>query len=106
MFFLQTNSHGLNTIEVISFISSIASLILALLSIWLSIKFYKMSTEASNKTNEAAKDIDASVKRLETLFEKIYSDTFGMMKDTYSDMRKHMFKNEETKTGGVKPDKD
>lgn len=81
----------MNAFEIISFIASIASLILALGAIWLSIVFFKMSSEASKATTEAAKGIEASVKRLENLFDKLYSDTFSMMKDTVSDMRKHIW---------------
>jgi hypothetical protein len=82
--------------ETISLISSIASLILAVGAIWLSITFYKMSSAASNATTEAAKGIGASVERLEKLFDKLYSDTFSMMRDTVSDMRKHMWPSDET----------
>jgi hypothetical protein len=78
-------------IELVSLIASIASLILAVGAIWLSIAFFKMSNEASKATTEAAKGIDASIKRLENLFDKLYSDTFTMMKDTVSDMRKHIW---------------
>ncbi|MHB9072337.1 MAG: hypothetical protein ACYC6G_02305 [Desulfobaccales bacterium] len=83
-------------IEIISLISSISSLILAVGAIWLSITFYKMSSAASNATTEAAKGIGASVERLEKLFDKLYSDTFSMMRDTVSDMRKHMWPSEDT----------
>lgn len=81
-------------VELIGLIASIASLILAVGAIWLSIVFFKMSNEASKATTEAAKGIDASVKRLENLFDKLYSDTFSMMKDTVSDMRKHIWNGE------------
>jgi exonuclease VII large subunit len=77
--------------DVISFIASIASLILAVGAIWLSVVFYRMSSEASKATTEAAKGIAASVERLEKLFDKLYSDTFSMMRDTVSDMRKHIW---------------
>lgn len=77
--------------DVISFIAAIASLILAVGAIWLSIVFFRLSSEASKATTEAAKGIEASVKRLENLFDKLYSDTFSMMKDTVSDMRKHIW---------------
>jgi uncharacterized membrane protein len=83
-------------IEIVGLIASIASLILAVGAIWLSIVFFKMSNEASKATTEAAKGIDASVKRLENLFDKLYSDTFSMMKDTVSDMRKHIWSGEGT----------
>src|SRR5690606_40579380 len=78
-------------IEIVGLIASITSLVLAVGAIWLSIVFFKMSNEASKATTEAAKGIDASVKRLENLFDKLYSDTFSMMKDTVSDMRKHIW---------------
>jgi len=81
--------------NTISFMASIASLILAVGAIWLSIVFYRMSTTASNATTEAAKIIAASVERLEKLFDKLYSDTFSMMRDTVSDMRKHMWPTED-----------
>ena len=81
----------MTAIELISLIASIASLILAIGAIWLSIVFFRMSNEASKATTEAAKGIDASVQRLEKLFDKLYSDTFSMMKDTVTDMRKHIW---------------
>src|SRR5690606_30128293 len=81
-------------IEIVGLIASITSLVLAVGAIWLSIVFFKMSNEASKATTEAAKGIDASVKRLENLFDKLYSDTFSMMKDTVSDMRKHIWSGE------------
>ncbi|CAD5374035.1 conserved hypothetical protein [Rubrivivax sp. A210] len=80
--------------DIISFVASIASLILAVGAIWLSVVFYRMSNEAAKATTEAAKDIAASVERLEKLFDKLYSDTFSMMRDTVSDMRKHIWPTE------------
>jgi uncharacterized protein with von Willebrand factor type A (vWA) domain len=50
-----------------------------------------MSSALSGTTMEAAKGIAASVERLEKLFDKLYADTFSMMKDTVSDMRKHIW---------------
>ena len=81
----------MDIIGAISLIAAIASLILAIVAIWLSIVFYRMSSEISENTKEAAKGIGASVERLEKLFDKLYSDTFSMMRDTVSDMRKHMW---------------
>ena len=86
----------MSSIDLISLVSSIASLILAVGAIWLSIVFYKMSNEAAKETGEAAKGISASVERLEKLFDKLYSDTFSMMRDTVTDMRKHIWNNPET----------
>ena len=82
-------------IETISLLASLASLILAIVAIWLSFKFFEKTSDASEKTNEASKGINASVERLENLFDKLYSDTFTMMKDTVSDMRKHIWNNDD-----------
>lgn len=81
----------MSAVDLVGLIASIVSLVLAVGAIWLSVVFFRMSNEAHKATTEAAKGIDASVKRLENLFDKLYSDTFSMMKDTVSDMRKHIW---------------
>jgi hypothetical protein len=88
--------HKMTAFNLISFIATIASLIVAIGAIWLSVVFYKMSVAASTATTEAAKGIASSVERLEKLFDKLYSDTFSMMRDTVSDMRKHMWPTEDS----------
>jgi len=77
--------------EVAALIASFVSVGLGIMAIWLSVTFYKMSSQLSKSTRESAKGIGASVERLEKLFDKLYSDTFSMMKDTVSDMRKHIW---------------
>lgn len=77
--------------EAFSIASAAVSVILGAYAIWLSVVFYRMSTESSNKIQESAKDLSASVAKLEKLFDHLYSDTFSMMRDTYSDMRKHVW---------------
>lgn len=98
-------------ITIVGFIATIASLVLAIGAIWLSFVFYKMSNDASKETTKAAKDIQSSVERLEKIFDKLYSDTFSMMKDTVTDMRHHIwrkpehvkdFKEEDEKVGEIK----
>ncbi|SJZ32041.1 hypothetical protein SAMN04488132_10129 [Sediminibacterium ginsengisoli] len=78
-------------VDVISLVASIASLILAIIAIWLSWAFFNKSSEASDKTNEASKSVMSSVEKLEKLFDKLYSDTFSIVKDTVSDMRGHIW---------------
>lgn len=78
-------------VEVASFAASIASVAIACIAIWLSVHFYKMSTEQNKDASDAAKDIASSVDKLEKLFDKLYEGTFGMVKDTYADMRKQMW---------------
>ena len=78
-------------INAASVISSIASLILAIIAIWLSFVFYRMGTQASESTNKASAEVHESVGKLEQLFNRMYSDTFTMMKDTVANMQKHMW---------------
>ncbi len=94
----QVIEKALTLMDALTIISSVASLILAIAAITLSIVFYRMTMAASNATTEAAKGIGASVERLEKLFDKLYSDTFSMMRDTVSDMRKHMWPTEEAES--------
>lgn len=82
----------MSALEILSLVASIASVILALLAIWLSFAFFKLSSSASKSTEEAAKGISASVERLEKLFDKLYADTFSMMRETVTDMRQHIWK--------------
>jgi len=55
--------------DLILLIASIASLVLAIGAICLSVVFYKRSVAASKATTEAAEGITASVKKLEKLFD-------------------------------------
>lgn len=77
--------------EEVSVAASIVSLAIGLLAIWLSIIFYRMSSDASRKVDTSAKAIESSVIRLEKLFDRLYADTFSMMRDTVTDMRRHIW---------------
>jgi exonuclease VII large subunit len=84
----------MTTSEIISLSASIASLVLAIVAIWLSFAFFRMSSTLSASTTKAAENIASSVQKLEALFDRLYSDTFSMMRDTVSDMRKHIWPEE------------
>jgi len=88
-----------NTINVASFIASVASLVLAVTAVWLSFRFFTLSSQSSNAIQRAASEIESGVNRLEALFEKMYSDTFGIVRDTYADIRKHAWPSEPEAAG-------
>ncbi|HDR4865721.1 TPA: hypothetical protein QCR55_002072 [Bacillus cereus] len=92
---------SLKAVEVFSIISSAISLVLGIVAIVLSVLFYKMSEKSSKDVEKAAHDIDSNVKKLEMMFEKLYADTFGMVKETVSDMRQYVYKNNEKEGIGV-----
>jgi len=77
-------------VQAVALLASMASLALALVAIWLSFKFYNMSIRSSEKIEEANRAIGASVDRLEKVFQMQYSDTFSMVRDTYTDFRKRL----------------
>jgi len=81
----------LSGFDTFSIFASITSIILGIVAIWLSVLFYKMSDKSAKESEKSALSIEASVKKLEVLFDKLYSGTFDMMKDTVTDMRKHVY---------------
>ncbi|MEC4090115.1 hypothetical protein [Pseudoalteromonas rubra] len=88
-------SDSVSWLEIISIVSSIVSVIIGGFAIWLAVKFYEMSNKSAEKLEKASSNIEATNKRLETLFDKLYSDTFAMVKDTVSDMRNHVWRNDQ-----------
>jgi hypothetical protein len=88
---IKVKGDKMTATEIASLIASFVSVGIGILAIWLSVVFYRMSSELSESTREAAKGIGSNVEKLEKLFDRLYSDTFSMMKDTVSDMRKHIW---------------
>lgn len=83
----------MDPVTIVSFAASIASVVLALVAIWLSVKFYQMTEVSAGKTTKAAEGIEATQEQLKELFDHLYADTFGLVRDTYSDMRSHAWGN-------------
>jgi len=88
---LLVDKRSLSVVAIGSLVASAVSVCIGLLAIGLSVVFYRMSSQLSQNTREAAKDISASLVQLEKIFDMLYSDTFSMMKDTVSDMRRHIW---------------
>lgn len=86
----------MDTPDIIAVVASLFSIAVAVLAIWLAIVFYRMSSQFSESAREADRRITTSVERLEKLFDSLYSDTFSLMRDTVSDMRKHIWPTEQT----------
>lgn len=98
MSFIDVNFKGpeilylfMSDMEILFGAASLAALLVAVLAIWLSMKFYQMSTQVSEDTKEAAKDIKSSVEKLENIFNLLYKDTFSIMRDTVSGMQKQLW---------------
>ncbi len=78
-------------LEIAALVASIVSVIVGLLAIVLTVIFFRMSSDVQTSTAEAATDIRATVDKLEKLFDVLYSDTFGVMKEIVGDMRKQIW---------------
>lgn len=69
------------SLSVVSVIASVASLALAVIAIWFASKFYELSSKQAKDAEKASTDIAKSVGKLELIFNKMYSDTFGMVQN-------------------------
>jgi len=78
--------------ESISFTVGIASIILAIISLIFSILFYRWSEKSNRQTFELFNGIENNTKKIEGLFDRFYSDTFGLMKSNYEAMQSSIFK--------------
>jgi len=80
--------------EFVGLVAGVMSVILGGFAVWLSVQFYRWSNDASAKIEAASQDIAANVKRLDSLFDRMYSDTFALVRDSYDDMRKSIWENQ------------
>ena len=83
-------SELISVFDFTSFLVAIVSFVLAIVAMILSFIFYTKTSEASEKTQSSADKISNDVNRLDQMFNKLYTDTFSMVKDSYSGMQKHL----------------
>lgn len=91
---MENTSEIIQLFDVISFIASLSSIILAILAIVLSIVFYKWSDKSVKEINKVSSDIDNNTKKIENLFDKLYSDTFSLMKSNVEVLQKRAYQSE------------
>jgi len=66
----------------IALVASIASLFLAVIAIWLSFKFFKLSNETSEKAKESSMSVMYSVKELEKIYGLLRTESFSLVRET------------------------
>lgn len=76
---------------VLNIITICISTILSIGAILLSIWFYRESNKQNKETALMQTEIKNSVERLDQLYNKTYTDTFGALKTQLSAMQKHIF---------------
>lgn len=67
--------------DVVSFIVGVASIVLAIVSLVLSILFYKWGKEASKQSSQLTTNIEAHTKYQKDLFDQMLKTTFDMIRD-------------------------
>lgn len=82
-------------IDLVSLVSSIASLVLAVVAIALAIVFFILATKQAESARSASDSIEGAVGRLELLFNRMYTDTFSIVKKTMDDMSSHIWRRED-----------
>lgn len=75
-----------DSVGTVGLVAGLVSIVLGGLAIWLSLKFYQMSTQSQRSLDEASQEIAGMVRTLETLFRSMYSDTFGLVRDSWNAM--------------------
>jgi len=81
-------------------ISTILSIGAILLSIW----FYRESNKQNKETALMQTDIKNAIEKLEQLYDRTYTDTFGALKTQLDAMQKHIFTSSVGETNISEPD--
>jgi uncharacterized protein with von Willebrand factor type A (vWA) domain len=87
-----TNS-PVDWVAVAGITAGFMSVFLAIVAIWLSIAFYRMSQISSKSIETATTRVESATSQLQALFDRMYSDVFSMTRDTVSDMRRTLWPN-------------
>src|SRR5262249_4802279 len=82
---------GISGFDWINLFSAASSIILAIVALALSIVFFVYGKNSADQSAKSAEEISSNVKRLDELFDKLYKDTFDMMRETFTDMRQHVW---------------
>lgn len=70
----------MDIVQLSSFTASVVSVVLAIVAIVMTFRFYGLSSAAERRAAESAAAIHTSVKVLNSLFDKMVSETFSMLR--------------------------
>ena len=69
---------------------AVVSLVVGVGAIALAFVFYRWTDTASRETRDAAKAMEASIEKLEAMFDKMYATTFAALNETHKDVMNHV----------------
>jgi len=90
---------------VLNIVSIAISTILSIGAIILSIWFYRESNKQNKETSAMNVQIKEAVEKLEQLYDRTYTDTFGALRGQMDAMQKHIFSNSVGDTSSMQPNK-
>lgn len=67
---------GVTLMALLAIILAVVSIIMAAFSVWVSLTFYKLTTESLEENKKSAELLKNSTNRMESLFEKFYLNMF------------------------------
>lgn len=79
--------------DTFSIIVNVFSIVMSIVSLVLSLYFFNQSNKVNKDSERISTDIRNSVGKLESLFDKLYSDTFSMLKEQNNTMQSAFLKN-------------
>lgn len=79
------------TMDYISLITGIASIVLAIVSIVFSVLFYRWSDRSNREISEMTHKMDQKTEYLGKLFDKMFSSTFDLVRNQSEAMQHHIF---------------
>lgn len=90
--------------DLLSIVTICISTILSIGAIILSIWFYRESNKQNKETALMQVDIRNAIQKLEQLYDRTYTDTFGALKNQMDAMQKHIFTSSVGNTKTSEPD--
>lgn len=81
----------ITTFDLFNLIAALTSIILAIFALIFAVVFYRWSDKSNKEIVSVAQAIDSNTKKIENLFDKLYSDTFGIMKSNIEAMQKQLY---------------
>jgi hypothetical protein len=93
----------MNSQDTLNIVTISISTILSVGAIILSIWFYRESNKQNNETSLMQADIRNAIQKLEQLYDRTYTDTFGALKTQLDAMQKHIFTSSVGETNTSEP---
>lgn len=89
--------------EILNVVTICISTILSIGAIILSMWYYRESNKQNKETSLMQVDIRNAISKLEQLYDRTYTDTFGALKNQMDAMQKHIFNSSVGNTNSSEP---